>query len=249
MDIIIQTIEKLGNPDQAQAYQARRALEELISLAGGPGQDKLARALASELNAKREIKEGNKTREEIKYNAATRSTIARYLALVAGPEEVPALAEAMNDLDVRESARWALDRIQCAEATSALINAAVEGIGPEFRVGAINALGRRQGPEIAEALRKCAQDPYVEIRLTAAEALANHADPANDMAISEAASGEGVFAERAKARLAKARIRLAETLVRSGDKAAGKKIYEAVLSSHPDTAQKEAAELALTQIG
>lgn len=249
MDIIIQTIEKLGNPDPVQNYQAKRSLEDLISLAGGPGQDKLASALASELNAKREVKEGDKTNHVIKYNPATRSTIARYLALVAGPEEIPALVEAMNDLDVRESARWALDRIQCAEATNALITAAVDGIGPEFRAGAINALGRRSGPEVVEALKKCAQDPYIEIRLVAAEALANQPDASSDTVITEAANGDGVFAERARARLAKARIRLAETLVRSGDKAAGKKIYEAVVSSNPDDAQKEAASIALAQIG
>lgn len=249
MEIIVQTIEKLGNPDQAQAYQARRALEELISLAGGPGQDKLASALASELNGKKEQKDGDKVTHVIKHNPATRSTIARYLALVAGPEEIPALVEAMKDLDVRESARWSLDRIQCPEATAALIQAAVEGIGPEYRIGAINSLGRRSGENVVAALKQCAKDPYVDIRLSAAEALANLPDASSDAAITEAASGEGVFADRARARLTKARVRLAETLARNGDKDSAKKIFEAIVSSNPDAAQKEAATIALAQIG
>lgn len=249
MDIVVAVVEKLGSTEQVQAYQARRSLEELIGLAGGPGQRKIARTLAQELNANRERKDGEKTIQEIKYSPKVRSEIARYLALVGGDEEVPALEKAMEDLEVREAARWALDRMNGAAATAALAKAAVDGIGPDFRIGAINALGRRSGPEVLAALKQCAADPYLEIRLAAAEALANQSDASSDSLLVDAAKGSGVLQERARTRLTKARLRLADAVAVGGDKAAAKQLYEAILAANPDEPQKEAASRALAQLG
>lgn len=250
MDSVSQLIEKLTSSDQVQVYQADLALREMIARAKGPDLQKIASELASELNATREeTYDKDKVRQVIKYDARTRSKIARHLALAGGDDDVPALVQAMQDLDVREMARWALDRMTCPAATAALIQAAQEAIGPDFRIGVINALGRRGGSEVVSALKACAADPHLEIRIAAAEALANHPDSSSDSAIVEAARGNGILEEQARLRLAKARIRLAETLVRSGNKPAGKKIFEAILTGQPEEPQKDAALRALHQIG
>ncbi|MFO0947407.1 MAG: HEAT repeat domain-containing protein [Planctomycetota bacterium] len=249
MDSVLQNIEKLSSSDQVQVYQADLALREAIARAKGPELQKIASTLASELNATREEKDDKgKVRQVIKYDAKTRSKIARHLAMAGGDEEVPALVQAIQDLDVREMARWTLDRMTCPAATAALVQAAQEAVGPDFRIGAINALGRRSGSEVVSALKACAADPSLEIRIVAAEALANHPDSSSDTAIVEAAQGNGILEERARVRLSKARIRLAETLVRNGNPQAGKKIYQAILTGQPEEPQKEAALRALQKI-
>ena len=107
--------------------------------------------------------------------AKARNEICRYLASIAGEAEVAAYAEALQDFEVREMARWALSRMTCAAATAALAKVATEGVGNEFRIGAINALGSKSGSVALAALKTCAADPTPEIRLAAAEALANSA--------------------------------------------------------------------------
>src|SRR5262249_22797861 len=145
--------------------------------------------------------------------------------------------------ETRESARWALDRVPTAAATAALV-AALDQVGPEFRVGVINALGKRRTPEVQTALHRQAADADEEVRLAAAEALANFAEASNDHAIVAAGSGS----PRSKARAQKARIRLAETLRVAGNKDAAVSIYRAVLADDADKPQKKAAQQALEQL-
>ena len=76
--------------------------------------------------------------------------------------------QTLNDFDVREMARFALDRIPTAAAAKALAEADEKLVGEEFRVGVTNALGKRRDAVAVEALKKATGDTSGEIRLAAA---------------------------------------------------------------------------------
>lgn len=258
MESLEKLIEELGSHDQAAAYRARRSLTDLTNRAKGAERTRLAADLARALVAVRKIetdesrerrkrKQRGEPQTEPKYSARARVELLRYLASVAGDAEIPALKKAAEDLELREMARWALDRMTCHGATELLIALAKNGLGPEFRIGALNSLGRRQGPGVAEALKECVGDDDDRIALTAVEALANFPDPSADAVIvgvlKRAAAG------RRQNRLNRARVRLAETLTRHGQKEAGKKVYQAILASAAAPAQQRAAKLGLEKLG
>lgn len=250
-------VADLGADDSVKAYRADRSLTDLVHRAGGPkGQAERAahaKALAAELAATREAgtdRRGKPTREP-KHSSKVRREICRHLSMVAGPPEVAALRQATGDLEVREMARWTLERMTCPEATAVLIDLATGGVGDEFRIGAINALGRRccGDAKVVETLRKCAGDDAFAVRMAACDALANHPAADSDATLLAAGKqGEGQAARHARRHIAKARVRLAETLVRAGQKAAGKKIYQAVLADKIDEPQKKAAQRGLEQL-
>ena len=258
MPSVEQIVDQLGSSDQVKAYQARQALVKLTSEAGAPGnnqrREELAAALAKALSQTKEVKDpkkpNDKPQDVASRPANVRGLIARALASVAGEAEVSALQAALADFEVREMARWALDRMTCQGATDALVEAATKGIGVEFRVGAINALGKRNGSSTTAALRECAKDSDYEIRLAAIEALANHSDAANDEVIAgvspEGPAGSG---RRVNKRVARSRIRLADRLAKAGQKDAAKKIFAAVADGKADEAQKKAARVALAELG
>lgn len=244
MQTVEQLSDQLNSGDQATVYRARRALEEMATAAGAPGKNDQRQSLAAAL-AKAEIAKNEKG-DAPKHSTKARADIARSLSEVAGDMEVPALKEALKDFDAREMARFALDRMTCQAATDALIDAAVNAVGVEFRVGVINALGRRSGSSVVDALKKCSAERDAEIRLAAAEALANQADPSADDAIVAAAKQGGY---RAGLRTSKARVRLAEALAKAGQKDAAKRIYQAIAQSDAAAPQKKAAASALSQLG
>lgn len=246
---VSELVGQLGAGDQAQAYAAWRQLQTMTAAVGGPGKEvqrsELAAALAAEMNAATETKnDRGKVSQSPRHSPKVRGLAARLLALVAGEAEVSALGKLLNDFNTREMARWALDRIQSPGATAALVELTKSAVGPEFRIGVINALGRRGGEDVRLALAQSALDHDEEVRLAAAEALANLSAPESDQ-VFDAVLKIGQPSPAAKRRLMKARLRLAEGLVRSGQAAAGKKVYEAVVASEPEPPQLEAAQTAL----
>jgi HEAT repeat protein len=252
MESIEQLCQQLGG-DQVRAYQARKRLAEMAAAAGAPGKEAeraaLAAELAMQLNAVNETKnDRGRVQKQPRYSPAVRGEVARTLASVGGEAEVPALAEALKDFDVREMARWALDRMACAAATAALADAAQQAVGVEFRVGAINALGRRSGPVVVAALKKYASHGDPEIRMAAAEALANLPDASSDPVI-EKVSSDRSGNSRATKRMAIARLRLADTLARAGQKDAAATVYRAVESAAVEEPQKKAAHASLEKLG
>lgn len=250
-----QVIDQLGSSDQVKAYQARQALHQRCAEAGAAGREaqrrELAAALAAAIQATRPSSDPKKPAEQTPLRSASvRGQLARALASVGGEPEVPALRAALKDFDVREMARWALDRMTCQGATDALVEAATQGVGVEFRVGAINALGKRNGSSVTAALRQCAADADYDVRLAAIEALANHPDPAHDEVISGVSpAGPSGSGKRVGKRVARARIRLADKLARAGQKDAARKIFQAVAESKADDAQKKAARVAIAELG
>src|SRR5262245_4436138 len=246
MKSISELAEQLGNADPKVAYRARQELAQTTADSGkkGESQAEAANALAAELAAKTKTTRNGKEEETPKYSATVKNQIAQYLSVVAEDAQVPALASALTSLETREMARWALERIPTAAATAALITA-LDQVGPEFRVGVVNALGRRKGAEVQAALLKTASDEDIHVRLAAIEALANFPEPSNDEPITAAAKGGP---PRARARAHRARVRLAETLRIDGKKDAAIAIYKAIVANDADEPQKKAARLALEQM-
>src|SRR5262245_19737653 len=147
MKSIAELTLQLGSEDPKVAYQANLELSKLSADASksGTGQSELAAALATELTATNKSTRNGKEEERPTHSAAVKNQIAQFLSIVASESQVPALTNALGSLPTREMARWALDRIPAAAATSALI-AALEQVGPEFRTGVINAMAKRKGP-------------------------------------------------------------------------------------------------------
>jgi hypothetical protein len=242
--------EQLASDDQVKVYQAKQELLLRTAEAGAPGKDSERSQMAAEMTKplaaqKDEKDKKGKVSKVPEMNAQGRSLVCRYLARVGGQADVPALERAMQDFEVREMARWALARMTCQASTDALAKAAVNSIGDEFRVGAINSLAGRGGSNVREALVKCAESPSPHVRLAAIEALACDADAANDAVLAKAAHGGG----RAGKRVARARLQLAENLVAAGQKQAGKQIYRQIADGKHDPAQQKAAQAAIKRLG
>lgn len=253
MDTVAQICEQLGSSDQAAAFKARRALAVRTAAAGTPGKEAERTALAAELAgclvAKNESGDAKKKETQPRYAVAARNQICRALADVGGDAEVPALVQTLDDFDVREMARFALDRIPTAAAANALAEANDKRVGEEFRVGVTNALGKRRDASAVEALKKAAGDTSSEVRLAAAEGLALQADPSGDAVIVEVRKQLGANSPRAAKRMDIARLQLAATLAKAGQKDAARGIYQGLAADGADEAQKKAAKTALEHLG
>jgi hypothetical protein len=248
MEPLEDIIKRLGDADQVVAFKAYQALLKVVMEDTRPGKEasraKTAATLAAEVMARVPGGKDDKGKEKPpvpKYAAPVRIKTLRLLSYVATPKEVPTFVQACDDLDLREMARFALDGNTADEATKALIEA-LEKVGPEFRIGVVNALGKRKGPEAIKILQKAADDSEPEVAMAAIEALAGFPDPSSDPLLAKAAECD---CPKARNRANVARIRLAETLRLAGNKAAAKGIYSAILAGKADKPQRKAAELAL----
>lgn len=251
MPNIKELVKKMGDADPAVAHKAYRDLEDVATEANTPGNGERARvaaAMAAELNARGAPKKDKNGKEKpggLLHSHPARSGLVRLMNYVAGESEVPVLAGLTKDLGLREMARFTLERIPSEAATEALINA-LEEVGPDFRVGVIGALAKRQSAGALAALKKSADDEEKPVRIAAVEALAGFADPSNDAIIVKATKSD---CRDCRARAQKARVRLAGTLAKAGNDAAAKRIYSAIRQSDADEPQKKAAQIALQKAG
>lgn len=226
---------QVNSGNEQEVYKGKLALRRAVAAAGAPGREAERAEVAAKLAAA--LADG-KT-----YSARARCTIAEQLADVGGDAEVPALEAALGDLEVRGAARWALDRIPTAAATAALVKSANESIGARYRTGLMNSLGQRTGEGVVEALKRwAAEDPLMEVRLAAAEALANHPDPTSYAVIMKVM--EGPLTAQEKGRLWKASLRLAGTVAASGNKQAAGRMFRAIAGGSGPAPQKKAAQAA-----
>ncbi len=235
--------------EQEAAYKAYREVQQMVVKANAPGSEaertQLAAELAEQLWALSEAKKddkGNDLPRTPTHPVATRIKILRLLQGIAGDKEVPAIAKALDELELREDARCTLDRISSHESDKALVNALDAAVGAEFRVGIVSSLAARPNAYVMAALQKATADCDPEVALAAVEALANFPEPANDEFIANAARCSCPVARR---RALRARVRFAENLARSGAKQAAKKVYAAVAAGDAEAPQKKAAEMAL----
>jgi len=238
-------IRQMEDPDQASAFFAWQCLEREVLDSSKPGNREACEALAGELAealvAVQEDPKGKSAPPRPLLSSRTRNQLARLLGYTPTDAAVPPLAKALRDLDVREMGRYALESNPSPAATKALIEA-LDLSGSVFRAGVVNSLAKRKTPEVLAALAKAAADPQREVRIAALEALADHPDPSHDAVIEKATHAE-CSEERLRAHVARAR--LAETLRASGNRAAARRIYEAILAGEAPEPQKKAARLAL----
>ena len=253
---VTQWIQQLADPDQAVAFYAYQSLQEEVlrtresaAFAAVIGKELIAEAKpgeggsdgpASFRNNAFLMAAAEKTAAPL-HPARVRARLARLLGYVPDASAVPYLAKALADLEVREMARQALESNPSEQATEALARA-LDAVGPEFSVGVVNSLAKRSGAKAAAAVRKAAGSPQPEIRIAALHGLSEFPDPSLDE-ILERATRSASPAERRTAHIA--RVRLAEVLRASGNKAAAERICKAVLDGDAPEPQKKAARLQL----
>lgn len=255
MATVQELCKDLGAGDQVKAYQARKALLTLAGEAGAKGKEtarkELAAALAIELKATQPKKDsrGEPTESSL-VSTATATDLCRVLSIVAGDAEVPVLRDCLNNIDLREIARWTLERMTCQGATDVLVEAAKTLAGQEFRVGLLNALARKNGSNVIAVLKECAAERDPQIQLAAAESLATLGDAASDEVIAAIGKVHGGFKgqNRVNSRIARARLRLAGAVAKAGEKDAAKKILTAVAAGPADDVQTETAKENLARL-
>jgi HEAT repeat protein len=209
----------------------------------------VAAQLAAELEAMTEPKKDKKGRKRPPkpvHSVKVRNQILRLLSFVSGVREIPAVGRALKDLKTRQMALYLLERNGSSEAANLLIEA-LDQVGPNFRVGVVNALAKRRGTDVLEALQKVASsDKEPQVRMAAIEALSQFAEPANDTVIAQAATDDCKYIKDCAH---KARVRLAEKLRNADKKDDAAKVYQAILSSDARKAQKKAAQIGLETLG
>ena len=159
--------EGAADRDRDVAKAAGRALELIAHHASRHGADAERAAVASEL-AKLLTSESE----------GIRSKALELLASAATDETVPAVAALLNNPNpqMRERARWALERIAAPAATEALLKALPSAEG-EFRRDLILTLGVKKAQSAVEPLLLAARSGDEQIRFAAVEALARIGDP------------------------------------------------------------------------
>lgn len=236
MPNISELVVQLGSGDQVQAYRARRELFQIVWHVGKPGNEaesgQLASALAAELASP--------------HSPRVRGEVCRFLSKVAGEAEAKQLAAQLSDADVREMARWALERVPADAATDALIESSATAEAVEFRVGAIGSLAHKRGPAVVACLASCAADKEPEVAVAALDALAEQADPAGDAAFAAAISAGG--SERTLQRMVRARLRLADRLVHADRKDAAQAVFQAIVAGPAAPVQQAAAQRSLAEL-
>lgn len=246
------TVARLADDDQARACNARTAIEFACYNVKNPARQaekaSLARALAAELAAtvqteepkdKKKAKDQGATRP--KHPAGVRDLLLQYLALVGTQEQVPVIAGLLGDLELRESARRALQQIPGAASANALVEAFPKAAGSEFRIGLINALACRGGGNSLAVFRQVAGDADPGVRMAAIDALARWGGASDDRLMVDA-----IKAGACCASVCAARVRLAANLAQQGDTVAAHGIYTAVAAMKSCKGPARAARLALT---
>jgi len=239
-----QLVNDLKKPDGTENYKARVRLRNETARVGGKGHEaertEFAAALAKEV-ADSQPKERRRIYDRPFSNTPMRGELLRSLCEIATAAEIPNLMKAVDDFEVRDFIRRAIECIPGDEATSALAQMAVKEEGNEFRVGAINALGKRKTPAAMEALKTCAADPDPRIRLAAADALANIGDPSAQQVVAQSFDVRRGWAPHANA--ARTQLRLAANVAKSGNKPAADQIYRNIGAAQPERFQVKAAEI------
>ena len=210
----------LASMDPGRRDNVQRTLERIAFHASRPGAESerspCAKAIAAKLGP----------------NTGTlgRVWLLRQLERMGRGEVVPQIAPLLTDGDiqVRESARRALQKNPAAEANAALLKALNAADTPAWRVALINALAGRRDPSNLNPLLKEAASGNDDIRTAAILGLAKLGDPAAIGPIA-AAGNKGSPAARQIAQ--DACLRLAEALVRKGDKTTALGLYKKMLGS------------------
>lgn len=171
----------------------------------------------------------------------------RLLALVV-PEghSVKPIAALLNDRELREKARAALEEIGTHEAADALCKA-LRKADPDFQCAIFNALSRIQDEKSLWTTGKWTQDDHAEVRVAAARALSWTGNPAYVKLLREvrAQAGEATMFDATDALL-----RLADAIARKGANwETAMAVYREVLESASSPVLQGAAIAGLGRFG
>ena len=153
---VTQWIRQMADSDQAVACHAYQCLQEEVFHVSRPGEEAaqtaLATALGEALVAQAKPGPGARSRRA----ASSRNNLARLLSYLPLEAAAPYLARALNDLEVREMARQALESNPSERATervAAALRRAAEDRQSQVR------MAHRARARLAETLRATGNQP------------------------------------------------------------------------------------------
>jgi HEAT repeat protein len=109
-------------------------------------------------------------------SSEARIYICHKLRLIGSAAAVPPLAALLMDPVVGDTARGTLELMPCAEAGDAL-RRALSQVSGVFKLGVVDALGRRGDPRDVAMLEPCLDDPDVSLVAAAATAIGRLGTP------------------------------------------------------------------------
>ena len=239
--MVFKWLAQLDDWDQSSAFSAWQSLEQEVLRSSRPGNEAgseiVAKAIAGALVAPKPERTGRNQLGASSYKPGSRRIMARMLGYIPTDAVLPQMAQAIQDLEVRDMVRCSLEANPSSAATDLLIGA-LDQPGSTFRAGVVNTLARRKSPKVLAALRKCAGDHQLEVRIAALEALAAIPDPSLDEILTKATHSDHLEESR---RAHIARARLAATLKLANNQSAADLIANSILAGDAPDAQKKSA--------
>jgi HEAT repeat protein len=176
---------------------------------------------------------------------AAKDYVCRKLSLIGSASVVPSLAALLGDEDLSSSARYALERMTCPEASAAM-RAALPKTSGQMKAGVANSLGKQRDAASAGALIGLLTDADAAIVGAAAAAL-------GAIGTVEAASALRGFHAKSPANLrvvaTDACLECASQLAAAGKKADAMKLYGALGNESQPKYVRDAAQSAMKAAG
>ncbi len=221
----------VGGENPTVALWAKKAVTAIAHHAARPGAEKERRAVSAALVA--QVKSDA--------NVDVRSFAVETLSFVGRDDAVPALAALLKEeKDLREMARWSLERIPGRRATEAIARA-VASADAEFKVALIKTLGARGDVAAVPTVTAALRDSSPDVVRTAVAALGNLPDARSETAL------HGMKSSVPQAR--DALLHLAETFHAKGDNRAAERIYRQIYESATTEHEKCAGLRGLARVG
>ena len=151
---------------------------------------------------------------------AAKEYVCRKLSMIGTAASVPSLAALLPEKEHSHMARFALERINAAEAAEAL-RKALGTVGGDLKIGMISSLAGRGDAAAVPAIAALLSGES-QTAVAAADALGRIRTPEACQALAAAA---GVSDKAAAAAVADARLACAESLLRQGKRAEAKAVY------------------------
>jgi HEAT repeat protein len=230
-DQVLERIGKLSADEQPVAHRAYYELEAAcygaMNAANAARHAELAAILGEEVAAMvtppPPADDPNRKMEpRPKYDRRTRNTL-------------------LQDIELRECGRKALQRIPGNAAVDALIEDFNHSVGTRYRIGVLNTLAIRGTANALLTIRQAINENEPELQMAAIDALAKFPEPSHDETLEKAAKCED---PRVRFHAIAARFKLAEVLSEAGKKNAAKAIYRSLAKSKSPAARGAKAILA-----
>jgi HEAT repeat protein len=220
-EVINNLMPDLGNEDPGKRSGPQGTLERITFQAGQPGAEAGRVACSKVIAAKLE-----RTAEPL-----GRIWLLKQLERIGRGEAVPAMAQLLADQDVqvRESARRALQKNPDPAANAALQQALTAAKTPAWQAALMNALAERNDPANLALLVNGAASEDDAVRIGALIGLAKLGDK---QAMAPIAAARSMGSPAARRIAADCYVRLADALVARGDKPSALSLYQTMLDAH-----------------